>query len=50
MPPTNSTIEAVNTSEKNLKQLEETWMKIKTVDIPQINNELKKAGLSAIII
>ena len=50
MPPTNSTIEAVNTSEKNLKQLEETWMKIKTVDVPQINNELKKAGLSAIII
>jgi hypothetical protein len=50
MPPNGSVIGAVNTSEKNGKQLEEIWMKIKTVDIPQINNELKKASLPAIII
>lgn len=49
MSPRNSTIEAVNASEKNLKQLEEAWMKIKTVDILQINRELKKAGLASIV-
>ncbi|MGZ4049386.1 MAG: glycoside hydrolase, partial [Bacteroidia bacterium] len=50
MPPTKSTIEAVNSSEKNFKQLEEAWMKIKTIDIPKINNELKKEKLSSVVI
>ena len=50
MPPANSTIGSVNASEENLKQLEEAWRKIKTIDIPHINDELKKAGLSPIII
>jgi photosystem II stability/assembly factor-like uncharacterized protein len=49
MPPAKSTIEAVNTSVKNLLQLEENWMKIKTTNIPKINNELKKQDLSSII-
>lgn len=50
MPPISSTIEVVKSSQKNLIQLEKTWMKIKTNDIPEVNSELKKAGLSSITI
>ncbi|MGH2648268.1 MAG: hypothetical protein ACRDE8_11900, partial [Ginsengibacter sp.] len=50
MSPTSSTIEAVKSSQKNLIQLEKTWMKIKTVDIPEANSELKKAGFPSITI
>ncbi|HEY5406669.1 MAG TPA: hypothetical protein VIJ92_06275, partial [Ginsengibacter sp.] len=50
MPLVGSTIQSVNTSKKDFEQLEEIWMKIKTVDIPQINSELKKSGLPAIVI
>jgi photosystem II stability/assembly factor-like uncharacterized protein len=50
MPPTTQAVEAVNASEKNMKQVEENWMKIKTIELPKINDALKKAGLPAIVI
>ena len=50
MAPVKSTSDAVNTSEKNMKQLEETWTKIKTTDLPEINDKLKKEGLPSISI
>jgi photosystem II stability/assembly factor-like uncharacterized protein len=49
MPPLNSTVEAVKASKKELEKLYAYWDKIKKIDIPKLNNELKKAGLSEII-
>ena len=48
--PNITTTQAVTANEHNLKQLVEAWTKIKTIDIPGINNELKKAGLSPIVL
>lgn len=50
MPPIKSPIEAINAAEKRFMQLKEAWIKIKTIDIPEINNELNKEKLSPIAI
>ncbi len=50
MPSTVSTINAVNAAEKNFEQLKATWTKIKMIEIPGLNIELEKAGLSPITI
>ncbi len=50
MPPTTQAVEAVNASEKNMKLDEENWMKIKTIELPKVNDALKKAGLPTIVI
>lgn len=44
MPPTSQAIDGVNNSEAKMKALEAKWMKLKTVDIPMLNQELKKEG------
>ncbi len=50
MPSNSRTIEAVKASEKNFSELNEIWKKIKMEDIPDINNQLKKAALPIIIL
>ncbi len=48
MPPSTKMINEVNDAETNMKQVEQSWEKLKTVDIPEINKQLKKEGLDAL--
>ena len=48
--PDITTAKAVYANEMNLNQLVNAWMKIKTIDVPQINKELNKEGLSPIVL
>ncbi len=48
MPVTSQAIAAAKDSESELKGLYEKWSKMKTTEIPRLNNELKKAGLPVI--
>jgi hypothetical protein len=50
MPPTTQAVIAIHAAQVNLERLEENWIKIKTIRLPELNDELKKAGLHAIII
>jgi hypothetical protein len=50
MPPTMKMINEVNDAETNMKELEQSWMKLKTVAIPKINKQLKKEGLNELTI
>jgi phosphopentomutase len=45
MAVTSQLDEAVKSNEAQLKQLEESWTKIKSVELPKINDVIKKAGL-----
>ena len=36
---------AVKDNERQLKQLDENWSKIKTAEVPKLNDALKRAGL-----
>ena len=48
MPPTQQVVNAVITSLAELKKLQLKWMDIKTKELPQLNDALKKAGLPVI--
>jgi hypothetical protein len=48
MPPTQQVVNAVITSQAELKKLQLKWMDIKTKELPQLNDALKKAGLPVI--
>ena len=45
MPVTSQVANAVKDDERQLKQLNENWSKIKTVEISGLNDALKRAGL-----
>jgi hypothetical protein len=45
MPQTSQAVEASNACETNLKQLKENQLKIKTTELPKLNNELKKVAI-----
>lgn len=49
MPPTMKMINEVNDTETSMKELEQSWIKLKNVDIPEINKQLKKERLREII-
>lgn len=44
MPVTSQVTEAVKASEIQLRQLEENWSQIKSIELPKINDELRKTG------
>ena len=48
MPPTSQVTEAVIASAAQFKSLHAKWMTTKAIELPKINEALKKAGLSAI--
>jgi hypothetical protein len=50
MPPTMKVINEVNNAKISFKELEQSWAKIKAVDIPEINMQLKKEGLNELMI
>ena len=45
MPVTSQVANAVKDNERQLKQLDENWSKIKTAEVPKLNDALKRAGL-----
>ncbi|HEV8082356.1 MAG TPA: hypothetical protein VGP55_04100 [Chitinophagaceae bacterium] len=45
MPVTSQVANAVKDNERQLKQLNENWSKIKTAEVPKLNDALKRAGL-----
>jgi hypothetical protein len=46
MPPIMKMNNEVNEAETKMKELEQLWKKTKSVDIPEINTQLKKEGLN----
>ena len=50
MTPTNQAIDAAKDAEIIMDQFDKNWIKLKTVELPKLNDELKKAGLQPIII
>lgn len=47
MPPNYRVIEEVKAAQKSFVDLNQSWKKIKTTDIPGMNQELKKAGVDS---
>ncbi len=50
MPPTIKMITEVDDAAIRMKELEQSWMKLKSVDIAEINKQLKKEGLTELTI
>jgi len=50
MPPTTQAVNEVKETELQFKRLEGNWINIKTIELPKLNEALKKAGFQAIVI
>jgi photosystem II stability/assembly factor-like uncharacterized protein len=50
MTPTKQAIDAVKDAEIIMGEFDKNWIKLKAVELPKLNDELKKAGLQPIII